>query len=77
MTTLGGLSAGELDALVVLGRGMASRAVSTVDDPGRGLRGVNGRAANQLIARGLARDVHQWHAVEITDHGRAVLGGVG
>lgn len=65
----------ELDALMVLDRGMAARSTRTIDDPGRWTRCVQGRAANRLVVLGLARDVHQWHAVEITPAGRAALAG--
>jgi hypothetical protein len=72
-TTDDQLTEPELEALHVLAAGMASRATTTVDDPERGLRGVNGRAANELVRRGYAREVASWRAVEITDAGRAAL----
>ncbi len=74
MTTFNELTSGESEALHVLARGMATRAIRTASDKARGIHGVHSKSADGLIRRGLARDVAQWHAVEITDEGRKVLG---
>lgn len=71
--TYADLTQPEREALEVLAEGMASRATTTVSDPARGLHGVNGGAANRLVALGLAHNVPHWGAVEITAEGRALL----
>jgi hypothetical protein len=68
------LSAAELEALHVLRTGMASTAPFTKTDKAKGTHCINGGVANKLIARGLARKVKQWRAVEITEAGRMALG---
>jgi hypothetical protein len=68
------LTAAEHEALAVLAIGISSRAGHTVVDEARGLRAVQGSAASKLVARGLARDVPGWDAVELTPAGRAAIG---
>ena len=67
------LTEGERDALHVLAIGMATRSVRTESDRANGIHCVQGKVANELIGRGLARDVPGWRAVELTDLGRAAL----
>jgi hypothetical protein len=67
------LTRGEYEALVVLGGGMASRSAKTRSEKVDGIHTVSGSAANRLIAKGLARAVPQWKAVEITEEGEGLL----
>lgn len=62
------------DALAVLAEGVASRSGQTRSDMGRGIHTVRGVVGNELIALGLAADVQQWNALEITEAGRLALG---
>lgn len=67
------LTSEEYYGLQILLMGMATRAPWTKSDKANGIHAINGRVANGLVERRLARDVPQWSAVEITDTGRALL----
>lgn len=71
--TIDELTDAQRESLYVLAGGAASRSTRLRDDPAAGFRSIAGRVANELIALGLARDVPQWRAVELTDAGRALV----
>lgn len=63
----------DYEGLAILAHGSSSKAMTSRNDPGRGIRCVAHQAARNLIAAGCARELPGWNALEITDEGRSRL----